>query len=71
MVKISETEAKVNAPKRKIKLENIAVDKLRLVDAETGEDLSQQVIDAIPFDRIGFTITFEIEEASDTESVEN
>ena len=67
MIKISETEAKVTAAKKTVKLENISVKDLRFVDAETGEDLSQQVIDAIPFDQIGFKITFElpVEEGSE------
>ena len=60
MVKITESEEKITAPKKTIKLENISVKDLKLVDAETGENLSQQVIDAIPFDTIGFKITFEI-----------
>lgn len=60
MIKISETEAKVTAAKKTVKLENISVKDLRFVDAETDEDLSQQVIDAIPYETIGFKITFEI-----------
>ncbi len=60
MVKISTSEAKVTSPKTTIKLENIAVKDLVLVDAETGEDLSQEVIDAIPFDTISFKISFDI-----------
>lgn len=60
MIKITESEEKITAPKKTIKLENISVKDLKLVDAETGEDVSQQVIDAIPFDTIGFKITFEI-----------
>ena len=72
MIKITESEEKITAPKKTIKLENISVKDLKLVDAETGEDVSQQVIDAIPFDTIGFKITFEIpvepeESASDEE----
>ena len=67
MVKINETEKKVTAPKRTIKLENISVKDLKLVDAETGEDLSQQVIDAIPFEEIDFKITFEIPEDVESE----
>ena len=67
MVKINETEKKVTAPKRTIKLENISVKDLKLVDAKTGEDLSQQVIDAIPFEEIDFKITFEIPEDVESE----
>lgn len=60
MIKVTESEEKITAPKRTIKLENISVKDLKLVDAETGEDLSQQVIDAVPFDTVNFKITFEI-----------
>lgn len=67
MIKINETEKKVTAPKRTIKLENISVKDLKLVDAETGEDLSQQVIDAIPFNEIDFKISFEIPEDAESE----
>lgn len=67
MVKITESEEKITAPKKTIKLDNISVKDLRFVDVETGEDLSQQVIDAIPFESIGCKITFElpVEEGSE------
>lgn len=67
MIKISETEDKITAPKKTIKLDNILVKHLKFVDAETGEDLSQQVIDVIPFDTIGFKITFELPVGEDSE----
>lgn len=67
MVKISTTESKQVAPKKTIKLDGISVKDLKLIDAETGEDLSQQVIDAIPFDQIGFKITFELPVEEDSE----
>lgn len=67
MVKIMESEEKITAPKKTIKLDNILVKHLKFVDAETGEDLSQQVIDAIPFDTIGFNITFELPVEEDSE----
>lgn len=67
MVKITESEEKITAPTKTIKLDNISVKDLRFVDVETGEDLSQQVIDTIPFESIGFKITFElpVEEGSE------
>lgn len=67
MIKITESQEKITAPKKTIKLENISVNNLKIVDVETGEDLSQQVIDAIPFESIDFKITFElpIEEGSE------
>lgn len=60
MIKITESQEKITAPKKTIKLENISVKNLKIVDVETGEDLSQQVIDAIPFESIDFKITFEL-----------
>ena len=60
MIKISKSEAKVTAAKKTVKLENISVKDLRIIDAGTGEDLSQQVIDAIPYDQISFKIAFEL-----------
>lgn len=68
MVKITESEEKITAPKKTIKLDNISVKDLRFVDVETGEDLSQQVIDAIPFESIGFKITFELPIEENSES---
>lgn len=62
MIKISTSESKQVAPKKTIKLENISVKDLRLVDSETGEDLSKQVIEAIPFEEVSFKIIFEIPE---------
>lgn len=60
MIKITESQEKITAPKKTIKLENISVKNLKIVDIETGEDLSQQVVDAIPFEAIDFKITFEL-----------
>lgn len=67
MVKISTTESKQVAPKKTIKLDNISVKDLKLMDAETGEDLSKQVIEAIPFNQIDFKITFELPNEEDSE----
>ena len=71
MIKITESQEKITAPKKTIKLENISVKNLKIVDVETGEDLSQQVIDAIPYEPIGFKITFEIPETSDNDLAES
>lgn len=62
MVQIKETEEKISLPKRNIILKNISVKDLKLVDYETGEDLSKQVIEAIPFEEVSFKIIFEIPE---------
>lgn len=68
MFKITTTESKVTPEEQTIKLENISVKDLRLVDTDTGEDISQQVIDAIPFETIDFKITFELPVKEDSES---
>ena len=47
MIEIKETEQKTTAAKRNIKLKDILVKEIRLVDAD-GEDLTQKFIDAIP-----------------------
>lgn len=62
MVQIKETEQKVSSAKRTITLKGISVKDLKLVEFETGEDVSKQVIDAVPFDQIDFKISFELPE---------
>lgn len=62
MFNITESKEKVTAAKRTIKLENISVENLTFIDADTGEDMSKEVIDAIPFEKINFKITFDIPE---------
>ena len=49
---IKDTESKVTPAKKTLDLKNISVSDLRLVDTDSGEDISQQVIDAIPFEKI-------------------
>lgn len=58
MIKISNTESKTTPAKKNIQLKNISVKDLRLVDTDTGEDISQEVIDEIPdeIDTINFKI---------------
>ena len=68
MFKITTQESKVTPEKQTIKLENISVKDLRLVDTDTGEDISEQVIAAIPFEKINFKITFETPESADESS---
>lgn len=59
---IKDTESKVTPAKKTLDLKNISVKDLKLVDTDTGEDISQKVIDAIPFDKVNFKITFEVPE---------
>ena len=64
MIKISEQESKVTPRKKNIQLKNISVESLRLIDTDTGEDVAQEVIDALPdgVDTIDFKITVELPE---------
>lgn len=59
---IKDTESKVTPAKKTLDLKNISVKDLKLVDTDTGEDISQKVIEAIPFDKVNFKITFEVPE---------
>lgn len=69
MIKITEIESKKTPAKKNIQLKNISVENLKLIDTDTGEDLSSQVIDALPIgvDTIDFKITVEIPDSSDDE----
>ena len=62
MIKISNTESKTTPVKKNIQLKNISVKDLRLIDTDTGEDISQEVINEIPdeIDTINFKITIEL-----------
>ena len=61
MIEIKETESKVTAAKRNIKLKDILVSKIRLIDAD-GEDLTQKFIDALPGDTetVELKVSFEL-----------
>ena len=69
MFKIKETEAKLSPKKKTLELKNISVMDLKLVDTDTGEDITEQVIAEIPtgIDTVDFKLTFELpdEEESD------
>ena len=64
MFKVKEVESKVTPKKKNIELKNISVKDLRLVDTDTGEDISDKVIAEIPdgIDTVDFKLTFEIDE---------
>ena len=61
MIKIKEIEAKTSPKKKQIELKNISVENLKLVDTDTGEDITKEVIDAIPsgIETVYFKLTFE------------
>lgn len=62
MIEIKETEQKTTAAKRNIKLKDILVKEIRLVDAD-GEDLTQKFIDAIPkgMETVELKVSFELD----------
>lgn len=62
MIKISEIESKRVSAKKNIQLKNISVRDLRLIDTDTGEDVTQEVIDALPdgTETVDFKITVEL-----------
>ena len=62
MIEIKETEQKTTAAKRNIKLKDILVSEVRLVDIE-GEDLTQKFIDAIPkgMETVELKVSFELD----------
>ena len=62
MFKVKTTESKVTPAKKNITLDNIAVSALTFIDADTGEDITEAVINKFPngVERIGFKISFEL-----------
>ena len=62
MIEIKETEQKTTAAKRNIKLKDILVSEIRLVDID-GEDLTQKFIDAIPngMETVELKVSFELD----------
>lgn len=62
MIEVKETEQKTTAAKRNIKLKDILVSEIRLVDVD-GEDLTQKFIEAIPegMETVELKVSFELE----------
>lgn len=62
MFKVKTTESKVTPAKKNITLDNIAVSALTFINADTGEDITEAVINEFPngVERIGFKISFEL-----------
>lgn len=56
------TESKITPSKKILELKNISVDGLRLINTDTGENITEQVIAEIPdgIDVIDFKLTFEL-----------
>lgn len=62
MFKIRKTESKQTSAKKVLDLKNISVENLKLVDTDTGEDITDQVVAEIPegITTVDFKLTFEI-----------
>jgi len=62
LIKITNTESKTTPAKKNITLKNISVKDLRLIDTDTGEDITETVVDELPngVDTVDFKITVEI-----------
>lgn len=71
MIEIKETEQKTTAAKRNIKLKDILVKEIRLVDAD-GEDLTQRFIEAIPegMETVELKVSFELAEPDEEATVD-
>lgn len=66
MFKIKKTEQKITPEKKTLELKNISVKDLVLIDTDTGENITEQVIKEIPsgIDTVDFKLTFELDESS-------
>ena len=62
MIKITTSESKTTPAKKNIQLKKISVKDLTIVDTDTGEDITEQVIAEIPDDVevVDFKLTFEL-----------
>ena len=69
MFKVKETEAKTTPKKKNLELKNISVQDLKIVDTDTGEDITKQVIAEIPdgIDTVDFKLTFELPDDKPTD----
>ena len=72
MIEIKNTEQKTTAAKRNIKLKDILVSEIRLVDAE-GEDLTQKFIEAIPkeMETVELKVSFELDSQDEEMDIED
>ena len=60
--KVKTSESKTTPSKKHLELKNISVKDLKLVDTDTGEDITDAVIAEIPdgVDVVDFKLTFEL-----------
>lgn len=66
MIKINEVKSKITPRKKNIqlKIKNISLHDLNLIDTDTGENITQEVIVALPegTETVDFKITVELPE---------
>ena len=62
MFKIKEVDAKTTPRKKNLELKNISVKDLKLIDSDTGEDITEAVIKEIPvgIETVDFKLSFEL-----------
>ena len=62
MFKIKEVDAKTTPRKKQLDLKNISVKDLKLIDTDTGEDITEAVINEIPagIETVDFKLSFEL-----------
>ena len=67
MFTVKETEKKTISRKKTLNLKNISVKDLVLVDTDTGEDITEQVVSEIPQDIscVSFKLTFELSDENE------
>ena len=72
MIEIKETKQKTTAAKRNIKLKDILVSEIRLVDID-GEDLTQKFIEAIPegMVTVELKVSFELDSPDEEVAIED
>ena len=69
MFKIKEVDAKTTPRKKNLELKNISVKDLKLIDTDTGEDITEAVIKEIPsgIETVDFKLTFELPDEEESE----
>ena len=69
MFKIKEVDAKTTPRKKNLELKNISVKDLKLIDTDTGEDITDAVIKEIPvgIETVDFKLSFELPDEDATE----
>ena len=62
MFKIKEVDAKTTPRKKNLELKNISVKDLKLIDTDTGEDITEAVINESPvgIETVDFKLSFEL-----------